>query len=163
MSKEKLVTFWHKIDGPIGALLVALSFGLFGYVIRGYEDGGLVATLLERIRLARVDERNQNQAQMLAAQNSYQERAKLRDDQVHTLIEQNRALFELISRDITSKNKKLADLQLKVDKATQAADAAEAKATQINEKTDQLNKKLDNATQPTAVVPSQPWPGKRKP
>lgn len=159
--KQAALSFWHKIDGPLGAVMIACACGLFGYVIRGYEDGGLVATLMERIRLARVDERNQGQQQLLQAQSAYQERAKLRDAQVHVLIDQNKALFALISADITSKNKKLAALQAQVEQATQAADSADQKANVINQKTDQLNKKLDTATNPKAVVPTTPWNTKR--
>lgn len=142
--------FWKRIDGPLGAIfLLGFVFNV-GYLVRGYEDGGFVATLIERIHSARLDERAQCEGRVQDMQTGYQERSKLRDAQVATLIQQNKALIELVKNTSASRSRALRDAIDAANKAADSAGSADKKATEIN-------KRLDTATQPAAVVPHKDW------
>lgn len=156
--KERVVQFWHKIDGPIGALLIAMSCGMTGYVIRGYEDGGIVATLIERVQSSRLDERVQQRFVCTRLSLEWQERAKLRDSQVDLLIKQNEYLIRLVSRDSITRNTQLAKLKEATEQATRSANAAESAANASEQKSNEVSQKLESATQPIALPP-KPWTG----
>lgn len=142
--------FWRRIDGPLGALfLLGFVFNV-GYLVRGYEDGGIVATLIERVHSARMDERAQCEQQSTVTLAGYQERSRLRDEQVRTLIQQNKILFTLVQNNSAKSSKALATATEAANRAASAADSADRKATEIN-------KRLDTATQPAAVVPHKAW------
>jgi hypothetical protein len=160
---ERVRNVWHKIDGPIGAILVATVVGWTGYVVRGYEDGGIVATLIERIGHARLDERAQQQAANAAVVKGYQDRAIYRDQQVATLIDQNKTLIKLLIQSSAARSAQLKVLSSQIDKAAEAATAANDAARVASVKAAETSKKLDTATNPTAVVPPTPWIGNRKP
>lgn len=148
---------WRHIDGPLGILLVAVATWNVGYVVRGYEDGGLVASLTEKIKTARLDERQQCDNKMQVVIGGYQERAKMRDAQVDVLTYQYHTLAELI-------HKGASDRQETLRKATEAAEAAKqaaANAHEASKKADNVDKKLETATNPVAVVP-KPWVGSKK-
>lgn len=161
--REKVTELWHKIDGPIGAIFVAFAFGLFGYVIRGYEDGGVVATLVQQVKSAsvdaRADERNQCANKLTGIIQNSQQLGALRDRQIATLIYQNKTLLSLVTKSV-------ADQSLQLRKANEAAVAA-AKAADVanstNQKVNEVSKKLESAVQPKAAVPAQPWIGNKKP
>lgn len=159
---EKVTHFWHKIDGPLGAIIVAIVVGWTGYVVRGYEDGGVVATLIERIGHARLDERAQQQAANAAIVKGYQDRAIYRDQQVETLIDQNKKLINLLIQSSASRSAQLKSLSAAVDKAASAATAANQAAVAASAKASETSKKLDTATNPTAVVPHTGWIGNKR-
>lgn len=160
MSKGAL-TFWHKIDGPLGALFIIFAVGLMGYTIRGYEDGGLVATLLERLRSAavdaRADERNQCAQQITTVNDDYQARAQLRDKQVATLVQQNKILLQLVTKSVADQSVQLR----KANEAAAAASKAADVANSTNQKVTEVSKKLDTAASAVkaAPAPSGSWLG----
>lgn len=155
---RSLKAFWQRIDGPLGLLLLAGAMFNVGYVVRGYEDGGFVATLIERIRYARTDERNQCDMRLTQLAEGYRERAKIRDAQVATLTDQYRTLGELIRKGALAR----AETLRKATEAAEAAKQAASSADAATKKADIVDKKLDTATQPTAVVPHHPWIGNQK-
>lgn len=154
MKNARMTSFWHKIDGPLGALFIIIAAGMTGYVLRGYEDGGIVATLLERVRSAsrdaRADERNQCATKVTSLNDDYRERARLRDNQVATLVQQNKVLLGLV-------NKSIADQSTQLRKANEAASAA-AKAAEVasntNEKVTEVSKKIDSAASAVKAEPA---------
>ena len=158
---EKALHFWHKIDGPLGAIMMACAFGLFGYVIRGFEDGGIVATLVQQVKSAgvdaRADERNicSNRVTNIIA--TYSNIAKLRDAQVTTLIGQNKALISLVQKSVADQSTALRKANEAVAASSKAADAAE----NASQKATEVSKKLDTATYPKTAVPTTPWAGKK--
>jgi uncharacterized protein YhaN len=160
MVREKLRKIWHHIDGPLGGVLIVCSAAMVGYVVRGYEDGGIVATLVERIRLARVDERNQCIEQQRHTLANYQSYDKLRDAQVATLIEQNKQLYRLVEKGAAERSAQFRAATAAAQAATDAANRAATAAKSAEVTGQEVSKKLDNATQPTAVTP-KPWAGGR--
>lgn len=159
--KERIRTIWHHIDGPLGGLLVVFFFGLSGYVIRGYEDGGLVASLSESINSARMDERALCVTEAKRTLDSYVAKEQLRAQQVATLIEQNRALYSLVARTTAARSAELQKATSAAEAATRAANNAAVSANKADETGKEVSKKLDTATQPSAIVP-KPWSNKLK-
>lgn len=150
MTVEKRKSFWHTLKGVLGAFLLASSVGWIGYAIRGYEDGGIVASLMQRVNTSRLDERATQLNAQKEMQKGYQLRSDERDKQVAFLIKQNEILINFF---VSSSKERKAQLEQLKELASRSANAAiEAKSTAVatEKKVDRIASAVEAASAPKA-------------